>query len=202
VYSNPTITSIVVVVLAIVAVALLLTRRNKTCSLRRRFGKEYDRTVTERGSEIEAQAVLEQRQKRVAHLNIRRLSPTECDHYADAWRVLHSRFVEDPKGALIEADDTVISVMKAQGYPMSNFAQRVPDLYFAQRAADLSVDHPNVVQNYRAAHEIAVRNREGRATREDLRRAMTCYRCLFEDLLNGQRQMDSERLHNGGTKAN
>jgi hypothetical protein len=87
--------------------------------------------------------------------------------------------------------------MKAEGYPMSDFAQRMPDLYFAQRAADLSVDHPNVVQNYRAAQEIAVRNREGRASREDLRGAMTCYRCLFEDLLNGRRQMESERLHHG-----
>jgi len=201
-YSNPTITAIVVVILAIVAVALLLTQRNKTCSLRRRFGKEYDRTVAERGSEIEAQAVLEQRKKRVTHLNIRRLSPTECDHYADAWRVVQSRFVEDPKGALIDADDTVISVMKAEGYPMSDFAQRMPDLYFAQRAADLSVDHPDVVQNYRAAHEIAIRHREGRATREDLRRAMICYRCLLEDLLNGRSRMDSERLHNGGTKTN
>jgi hypothetical protein len=114
-YSSPTIVAIVVVVLAIVAVALLLARRDKTCSLRRRFGKEYDRTVTERGSEIEAQAVLEQRQKRVAHLYIRRLSPTERDHYTDAWRMVQSRFIEDPKGALIEADDTVISVMKAEG---------------------------------------------------------------------------------------
>ena len=188
-FSNTTIVAIVVVVLAIVPVALLLSRHNKTCSLRRRFGKEYDRTITELGSEIDAQAVLEQRQKRVAHFNIRRLSPTERDHYADAWRVAQSRFVKDPKGALIEADGTVISVMKTQGYPMSDFAQRVPDLYFAQRAADLSVDHPNpnVLQNYRSADEIAVRYREGHATKEDLRRAMICYRCLFEDLLNRQK---------------
>jgi len=155
-YSNPSIVAIVVVVLAIVAVAFPLTRPNKTCSLRRRFGKEYDRTVTERRSGIEAQAVLEQRQKRVAHLNVRRLSPTERDHYTDAWRVVQSRFIEGPKAALIEADDTIISVMKAEGYPISGFAQRVPNLYFAQHAADLSVDHPNIVQNYRAAHEIAV----------------------------------------------
>ena len=201
-HSDPTIIAIVVVVLAIVAVALLLARRNKTLLLRRQFGKEYDRTVTERGTEIEAQAVLEQRQKRVAHLNIRTLSSAERVHYADAWRVVQSRFVDDPKGALIEADDTVISVMKAQGYPMSDFAQRVPDLYFAQRAADLSVDHANAVQNYRAAHEIAIRHREGHATRKDLRRAMICYQCLFDDLLNGRSQMNSERLHNGGTTTN
>ena len=177
-HSTPTIIiAILVVIAAIVAVALLLlTRRNKTLALQRRFGKEYERTVTLRGSEKEAQAVLEQRQKRVAHFNIRELSPAERDRYAEAWREVQSRFVDDPKGALIEADDTVISVMRAEGYPMSDFAQR---------AADLSVDHPNVVQNYRAAHEIALRHREGGATTEDLRQAMIYYRSLFEDLLNG-----------------
>jgi len=162
----------------ILVVALLLLRRNKTLALQRRFGKEYARTVKERGSEREAQAVLEQRQKRVAHFNIHKLSPAERDRYAEAWRAVQSRFVDDPKAAVIEADDTVISVMRAEGYPMSDFAQR---------AADLSVDHPNVVQNYRAAHEIAVRHREGRANTEDLRQAMIYYRSLFEDLLNGRK---------------
>lgn len=175
-HSNLTIiVAIVVVVAAIVAVASLLARRNKTLALQRRFGKEYERTVTERGSEREAQAILEQRQQRVAHFNIRKVSPAERDRYVTAWRGVQSRFVDDPKGAVIEADDTVVSVMRAEGYPMSDFAQR---------AADLSVDHPNVVQNYRAAHEIAVRHREGRATTEDLRQAMIYYRSLFEDLVN------------------
>jgi len=179
VHSNPTIiVAIVVVIAAVVAVALLLARRNKTLALQRQFGKEYERTVTARGSEREAQAILEQRQKRVAHFNIRMLSPAERDRYAEAWQGVQSRFVDDPKGAVIEADDTVISVMRTEGYPMSDFAQR---------AADLSVDHPNVVQNYRAAHEIAVRHREGRATTEDLRQAMIYYRSLFEDLLNGRK---------------
>jgi FtsZ-interacting cell division protein ZipA len=179
VHSNPTIiVAIVVVIAAIVIVALLLARRNKALALQRRFGKEYERTVTERGSEREAQAILEQRQKRVAHFNIRKLSPAERDRYAEAWRRVQSRFVDDPKGAVIEADDTVISVMREEGYPMSDFAQRT---------ADLSVDYPNVVQNYRAAHEIAVRHREGRATTEDLRQAMIYYRSLFEELLNGRK---------------
>ena len=178
-HSNPTtIVAIVVVIAAIVVVALLLARRNKVLALQRRFGKEYERTVRERGSEREAQAVLEQRQKRVAHLNIRKLSPAERDRYSQTWRVVQSRFVDDPKGAVIEGDDTVISVMKAQGYPMSDFAQR---------AADLSVDHPNVVQNYRAAHEIAVRHREGSVNTEDLRQAVIYYRSLFEELLNGRK---------------
>src|SRR5262249_20051730 len=107
VHSNPTtIIVIAVVVAAIAVVALLLARRNRTAALQRRFGKEYDRTVTERGSEREAQAVLEQREKRVASFNIRKLSPAERDRYAEAWRVVQSRFVDDPKGAVIEADDT------------------------------------------------------------------------------------------------
>ena len=98
-HSNPTIiVAIVVVVAAIVAVALLLARRNKTLALQRQFGKEYERTVTERGSEREAQAILEQRQQRVAHFNIRKLSPAERDRYATAWRGVQSRFVDDPKG--------------------------------------------------------------------------------------------------------
>ena len=177
-FTTTTIIAIVIVIAAIVTIALLLARRNKTVGLQRRFGKEYDRTVTERGSEREAQAVLEQRENRVAHFNIHRLSPAERDRYAEAWREVQSRFVDDPKGAVIEADDTVMSVMQAEGYPISDFAQR---------AADLSVDHPNVVQNYRTAHEITVRHREGRATTEDLRQAMIYYRSLFEDLLNGRK---------------
>ena len=178
-HTNPTtIVAIVVVIAAIVVVALLLARRNKTLALQRRFGKEYDRTVTERGSEREAQAILEQRQKRVDTFNIRKLSPAERDRYAEAWRVVQSRFVDDPKGAVVEADDTVTSLMQAEGYPMSDFAQRV---------ADLSVHYTNVVQNYRAAHDIAVRHREGRANTEDLRQAMIYYRSLFEELLNGRK---------------
>jgi hypothetical protein len=179
VHSNPTtIIAIVIVIAAIVAIALLLARRNKTVGLQRRFGKEYDRTVTERGSEREAQAVLEQREKRVATFNIRKLSPAERERYAEAWREVQSRFVDDPKGAVIEADDTVVSLMRAEGYPMSDFTQR---------AADLSVHYPHIVQNYRAAHDIAVRHREGRANTEDLRQAMIYYRSLFEELLNGRR---------------
>lgn len=178
-HSDPTtILAIVFLIAAIVVVAYLLTRRNKTLALQRRFGKEYERTVSERGSEREAQAVLEQRQKRVAQFNIRKLSAAERDRYAEAWRGVQSRFVDDPKGAVIEADDTVVSLMRAEGYPTTEFAQR---------AEDLSVDHPNVVQNYRAAHDIAVQHREGRATTEDLRQAMIYYRSLFEELLNGRK---------------
>jgi len=176
---NPAIIiAVVVVVGAVVVVAILLAQRRKTLDLQRRFGSEYDRAVSERGSERKAQAVLEEREKRVAHFNIRTLSPAERDRYSEEWRAVQSQFVDDPKTAVIDADDMVMSIMKAQGYPMTEFTQR---------AADLSVDHPNVVQNYRAAHEIAVRHREGRANTEDLRQAMIYYRSLVEDLLNGRK---------------
>ena len=164
-HTNPSIiVAIIVVIGAIVVVAILLTQRRKSAALQRKFGREYDRTVTERGSERKAQAVLEEREKRVSQFNIRSLSPTERDRYAEEWRAVQSRFVDDPKTAVIDADDMV-----------------------TQRAADLSVDHPHVVQNYRAAHEIAVRHREGRANTEDLRQAMIYYRSLVEDLLNGRK---------------
>lgn len=176
---NPTIVAVVVVTtLVVIAVVVLLIEQRRKTALRQRFGTEYDHAVRERGSEREAQAALEAREKRVAQFNIRRLSPPERDRYAEHWRTVQSRFVDDPKRAVIEADETVASLMAARGYPMSNFEQR---------AADLSVDHPHVVQNYRAAHEIAVRHRQGQASTEDLRQAMIYYRSLFEDLLAGRK---------------
>ena len=176
---NPTIVAVVVVVaLAAVAVVVLLTRQRRKAMLRQRFGTEYDHAVRERGSELKAQAELEAREKRVAKLTIRSLSPAERDRYAEQWRAVQSRFVDDPKGAVIQADETVASLMADRGYPVSDFEQR---------AADLSVDHPHVVQNYRAGHAIAVRHRQRRASTEDLRQAMIYYRSLFEDLLYGRK---------------
>ncbi len=168
--------TVVVVLLLIGVVAVILQRRK--AALRRRFGPEYDRTVRQRGSEREAQALLQEREQRVEKFHIRQLDAIQRQQYADRWRTVQSRFVDDPKGAVIEADDAVISLMGARGYPMADFEQR---------AADLSVDHPHVVENYRAAHVIAVRHRQGQATTEDLRQAMIYYRSLFEDLLDGRR---------------
>jgi hypothetical protein len=176
---NSTIVAVVVVaVLALVAVAVVVMQQRRNAALRQRFGKEYEREVRRRGSEREAQTVLAERQKRVERFKIRSLSPAEHDRYAGQWKAVQSHFVDDPKGAVIEADDTVASLMAARGYPTVDFEQR---------AADLSVDHPHVVQNYRAAHEIAARHRQGRASTEDLRQAMIYYRSLFEDLLDGRK---------------
>lgn len=168
---------IVVAILVIVALAIVAVQRRKA-NLRQRFGPEYDRAVRERGSEKEAQALLQQREKRVERFHIRTLDAAERQKYAERWRLVQSRFVDDPRGAVIDADDTVAALMGARGYPMADFEQR---------AADLSVDHPHVVNNYRAAHEIAVRHRQGQGTTEDLRQAMIYYRSLFEDLLDGRK---------------
>ena len=172
---NPN-TLIVLAVVAIVVVLLIVfaVRASRRRALRNRFGAEYDRAVMERGSEGRAVAALEERQKRVARFRMVELDASQRQNFIDRWRLVQSRFVDDPAAAVTEADDAVVALMQARGYPMSDFDQR---------AADLSVDHPAVVTNYRNAHAIAVRNRVGQATTEDLRQAMLHYRSLFDDLL-------------------
>ncbi len=175
---DPKIVALVVVAILVVVVIGIVMAQRRKAALRQRFGGEYERAVRERGSEREAQTLLQQREKRVEKFHIRELDAAEREQYAARWRLVQSRFVDDPRGAVIDADDTVASLMGARGYPMADFEQR---------AADLSVGHAHVVDNYRAAHEIAVRHRQGQATTEDLRQAMIYYRSLFEDLLEGRK---------------
>ena len=170
---------IVLIAAVIVIVALLVwlyvrKRRRNTAGLRQKFGPEYDRAVVAHGSERKAESKLEDREKRVEKLKIRDLDPTEHERYSKQWESVQSRFVDSPKGAVAEADDLVSSVMKTRGYPVSDFDQR---------AADISVDHPRVVENYRSAHQIALRLGKDQATTEDLRTAMIHYRSLFEELV-------------------
>jgi hypothetical protein len=164
-----------VVVIAVALVWLYVRRRRRTtATLRQTFGPEYDRAVLAHGSERKAEAKLADREKRVEKLKIRDLDPMEHERYSTRWASIQSGFVDSPKGAIAEADDLVSSVMEARGYPVSDFDQR---------AADISVDHPQVVQNYRSAHEIALRVGKNEATTEDLRTAMIHYRSLFEELV-------------------
>ena len=149
-------------------------RRRTSADLRQKFGSEYDRALQEHGSERKAEAKLADREKRVEKLNIRDLNSTEFELYSRRWESAQSHFVDSPKGAVTEADDLVSSVMKTRGYPVSDFDQR---------AADISVDHPRLVENYRSAHEIALRVGQDEATTEDLRTAMIHFRSLFEDLV-------------------
>jgi hypothetical protein len=176
---NPTLIVIavgVIVVIAVLGWLYLRKRRQATAGLQQRFGSEYGRAVREHGSERKAEANLADREKRVDKLNIRDLEPSEQERYSKQWASVQSRFVDSPKGAVAEADDLVSSLMKTRGYPVSDFDQR---------AADISVDHPRVVENYRSAHEIALRAGREEATTEDLRTAMIHYRALFEELAQG-----------------
>jgi len=150
-------------------------RRRLTADLRKRFGSEYDQAVRDHGSARRAEAELAGRAKRVQGLNIRDLDPAQRDRFSFQWQALQSRFVDEPKGAVAEADTLVSSVMQARGYPV---------LDFKQRAADISVHHPHVVANYRSAHEIAARLGEGDASTEELRTAMIHFRSLFGELMH------------------
>jgi hypothetical protein len=173
------IAAVVVVVLAIVvAIALYMRKRRKTTAeLRDRFGPEYERVVLQHGSERKAEAKLADRETRVEMLKIRDLDATERERYVTQWQAVQSRFVDYPKGAVTEADELVCSLMRTRGYPVADFDQR---------AADISVDHPRVVENYRSAHDIALRLGRGEASTEELRTAMIHYRSLFDELVQVQ----------------
>jgi len=164
----------VIVIAAVLVWLYVRNRRRNTAGLRQKFGPEYDRAVLAHGAGRKAEAKLEDREKRVEKLKIRDLDATEHERFSKQWESVQSRFVDSPKGAVAEADDLVSSVMKARGYPVSDFDQR---------ADDISVGHPRLVQNYRAAHEIALRVGKNEATTEDLRTAMIHYRSLFEELV-------------------
>jgi hypothetical protein len=169
---------IAVVVLAVIAVAAWsIWHKRRTEALRQRFGPEYDRTLAQRGKRREAESELDARRRRREELDIRPLSVTSRERYAAGWRTTQGRFVDSPGKAVGEADELVLSVMRERGYPMDTFDQR---------SADISVDYPQVVENYRAAHGISMANDHGQATTEDLRQAMVHYRALFEELLTGE----------------
>lgn len=164
----------ILVALAIVVIAFVLMQKRRTDELRGKFGPEYERLARERGDARHAERELASRVERVKQLHIKPLTPESRQRFAEAWRSDQARFVDDPKGAVVEADRLVADLMQVRGYPVGDFEQR---------AADVSVDHPHVVQNYRTAHDIAVREKRGEASTEDLRVAMVHYRALFDDLL-------------------
>lgn len=167
----------VVVVAIIVVAALVWSRRRRSEHLRDQFGPEYDRAVKASGDRSKAEADLAEREKRVEKLNIRPLEPAERREFLERWTDVQARFVDDPARAVAFADALLGEVMKARGYPISDFEQR---------AGDISVDHPIVVQHYRTAHDIALRHEHGQASTEDLRQAMIHYRALFDNLVGVQ----------------
>jgi hypothetical protein len=163
------------VVVAVLAVIGWITySRNRTTRLRETFGPEYDRTVRADGSRSRAESELAERYRRRKQLDIRPLPPEVRQRYVEAWRKTQARFVDSPGEAVEQADALVTRVMGDRGYPMEDFEQR---------AADVSVDHPDLVENYRQAQARCMASREGKAGTEDLRQAFVHYRALFDELL-------------------
>lgn len=173
---------IVAVVLMLVAgvAAFLSQRKRRTERLRAQFGgAEYARAVEKDGNRRHAEAGLEERAQRVEAFHVRPLAAGDRARFLKSWNEVQARFVDGPAGAVAEADQLLSDVMATRGYPVSDFEQR---------AADISVDHPLVMENYRAAHEIALRQTRGQSNTEELRQAMVHYRTLFEELA-GEREM-------------
>lgn len=168
---------IVIVAVAIVLVGIAawaFMSRQRRQQLRQRFGPEYERTVQAVGTPAEADAVLRERAARVDRFKLHPLTQEQADAFAQEWRRVQARFVDDPNAAVAEADNLVTQVMTARGYPVEDFERR---------ADDVSVDHPNVVENYRTAQALMQRRERGEAGTEELRVAVVNYRALFDDLL-------------------
>jgi type II secretory pathway pseudopilin PulG len=173
--NNPVVIVLVIALVAAVGAAIwLYMRSRRTEHLQQRFGPEYDRALEAHHDQRKAEQELEHRAERVEHLNIRPLENAERDRFAGRWQSVQAQFVDDPASATDDADQLVGEVMATRGYPVGDFEQR---------AADVSVHHPNVVEHYRAAHAIALRNSRGDADTEQLRQALVHFRVLFDDLL-------------------
>jgi ABC-type nickel/cobalt efflux system permease component RcnA len=173
--NNPVVIVLVIaLVVAIGAAVWLFMRNRRSEQLQQRFGPEYERALETHHDQRKAERELEERADRVEHLNIRPLERDERERFSSRWQSVQAQFVDDPSGATDEADQLVGEVMATRGYPVGDFEQR---------AADVSVHHPMVVEHYRAAHTIAVRNARGDSDTEQLRQALMHYRALFDDLL-------------------
>ena len=177
--TDPTLWYIVggVVILALIVIGIAVAQKNRSQQLRSKFGPEYDRTVQQAGNRKEAEAELANREKRVKRMHIEELPAGARTRYTEEWRTVQQRFVDEPKSALLNADQLVTNVMRDRGYPTQDFQQNV---------ADLSPDHPHVIENYRAAHGIVERVQSNSASTEDMRQALVYYRSLFDDLLGKQ----------------
>lgn len=182
---------IVVAALVVVSVAWIVIQRQRTQRLTEQYGPEYQRTVESAGDRRQGERELESRRERVKGFELRQLSTDERDRYLAGWKESQADFVDDPPGAISKADQLVQEVMRARGYPMADFEQQ---------AADISVDHPHVVDEYRAAHNIAERHAASGVETEDLRQAMVHYRALFDDLLETDSPAPEQQPEAGGSQ--
>jgi hypothetical protein len=183
---------IAVVLIAAAAAAWMYLQRQRIARVKDRFGPEYDRTVKETGAPAKAAATLEDRVKRVEKFKIHALTPEQARSFDREWQRVQGMFVDDPDGAVDAADGLVTQVMSARGYPVEDFDTR---------AADLSVDHPRVVENYRAARTFALRRKRGEAGTEELRQAVVNYRALFQDLLETSTENSRVEAHHPRRRA-
>jgi len=187
--TNTVIAAVLLIALVISVVAWLVMQKQRTLKLKQRFGPEYDLTVSELGSRVKAEAELASREKRVAGLEIVPLTPADAVRFTQAWSALQGRFIDNPKGVVLDADHLVRELMAKRGYPMGDFEHL---------AADISVHHPDVVATYRAAQAIAARDERGEADTEELRKAVVHYRTLFDELLGlAAEKQPSERAELG-----
>jgi len=170
----------VVVVLVVLGVIWTGLRARRSKGLQERFGSEYDRVAADAPTKRAAESELREREERREQFDIRPLEPEERKAYRAQWQTIQARFVDDPAGSLAAADSLIQTVMRERGYPVDDFDTR---------AGDLSVDHPDVVENYRAGHGVAVAHDRGKAGTEELRRAVQHYRALFAELV----EPESER---------
>ena len=176
----------VIAIAIIVLAALLVERKRRSDHLKQQFGPEYDRAIKQHGDARHAEPVLLAREKRVEKFTLHPLSPADRERYANEWASVQRRFVDDPSMAVIQAEKLVTAVMTARGYPMGDFEQR---------AADISVHYPTVVQNYRSAREITLRHAQGQSSTEDLRQSMVYFRSLFDELLDSHKTEKIEVSH-------
>ena len=169
-------TTLIIALIAILVLIVLVigTMARRQQGLRKQFGPEYDRTVNRTGSRWRAALELDQRRKKREQLDIQPLSPEAGSRYTEQWHAVQARFVDSPPEAVREADGLVNSVMRDRGYPMDDFDRQ---------ASDISVDYPQLVENYRSAHAIAARPEPDGTNTEDLRTAMVHYHALFEELV-------------------
>jgi len=183
---NPTVVVVLVAAIVVAGIAILAFQYLRTRRLRERFGPEYTRAVREAGDRKSAESKLQRLEKRVERLRIRAIEPADRERFLGSWRSVQTRFVDDPRSALTEADNLLAEVMSVRGYPVSDFESR---------AEDISVDHPRVVEHYRAGHEIVLRYGRGLASTEDMRQAMIHYRTLFDDLV--EHPIETETVRSG-----
>jgi hypothetical protein len=182
-FTNIQLTLILVALFLVIAFAIglyLKRRKNRTLAFRNRFGSEYDLAVREHGSTQKAESKLAGRETRVGTLKFRNLGALEQERFVAEWQAVQARFVDHPKNAVTEASDLINAILLARGYPQAGFEQR---------AADVSVSYPRVMEDYRMANSIAVRSGRADASTEELRTAMIQYRAIFDELIQTQKPL-------------